>query len=290
MFPAGGIADIYARTLAETMEQSLGQKIVVINKPGGGGTVGTSLLAKEKPDGYTVGISSDTAITKSPHMMDLGYDPFRDLTFIVRVAIVKDCFAVRADSPFKKWEDVVEWAKKNPGQLVYGHLGKGTTLHLDMVKIAKKEGFTFRDVPFAGDAPAVTALLGGHVMLVGASSFAFYSHVLAGGLRVLLTDEKRGVDFAPDATTFEKMHYQDLPPAFHLIYGPKGLPDEVRKVLEKAFIDAIQGEKFKAVAKRYDVVLAEPLTGDALLDNLKKSSLACEQLIKEAGLYKSERK
>ncbi len=290
MFPPGGVIDVEARVIAESAEQRLGQKVLVINKPGGAGAVGTSLLAKEKTDGYTVGITADTPFTRSPYMMDLGYDPFRDFCFILRVGIGKACFGVRADSPFKKWADLVKWAKENPGQLVYGHMGKGSLLQLDMVTIAKKEGFFFKDVPFAGDTPTVSALLGGHVMLAGANSTPFESHVRAGTLRILMTDEKEGVDFAPDATTFEKMHYLGLPQAFHMIYGPAGIAGPVRKVLEEAFIDAIKGEKFKEIAKRYDIVVAEPLTGETFRDYVKKSYLAHEQLMKDAGLYKSERK
>lgn len=196
-FPAGGATDIMIRTLVEGAERSLGEKIVIINKPGGGGTVCASLIVKEKPDGYTLAAFPDTPVTRTPHLRDLEYDPFRDLNYIIRVGNMNGGFAVRSDSPLKKWEEVVDWAKKNPGQLIYGHPGTGTTLHLAMVKVAKKEGFTFKSVPFAGELAAVSALLGGHVMIVGGAGLTLSSQLESKNLRVLLVLEREGFYCAP---------------------------------------------------------------------------------------------
>ena len=289
-FSAGGTTDIILRPLAEGAEKSLGQKIVVINKPGGGGAVCASLIAKEKPDGYTIAGFPDTPITRSPHLTDLDYDPFRDMSYIIRVGLWKNVFVVRADSPFKKWGDVVEWAKKNPGQLTYGYAGAGTTPHLAMVRVAKKEGFTYKGVPFAGAAPVLSALLGGHVMMAGTGSMTIHSHVDAKTLRVLLVFEKEGLDYAPDAPTFEKLRYDFEVPTSVIICAPKGISDPVREILEKSFIDGMKHEAFRRVAKEQELLLAEPLTGKALLDYLKKWHLLFEQFIKEAGIYKIERK
>jgi tripartite-type tricarboxylate transporter receptor subunit TctC len=289
-FPAGGGSDIITRALAEGSEKSLGQKIVVINKPGGGGAVAASLLTKEKPDGYTLASFPDTPVTRAPHLRDLDYDPFRDLSQIIRVGLWKNAFVVRSDSPFKKWEDVVNWAKKNPGQLVYGHPGAGTTPHIAMANLALKEGFTFKNVPFAGDTPNVSALLGGHVMIAGGSSLSWRPHSEAKTVRVLLVFEKEGLDYAPDAPTFEKIHYDLDTPTSFIVCAPKGIPDPIREILEKAFIEGMKQETFRRVAKDQELLLTEPLTGRALNDYLKKCYLLYEQFIKDAGIYKMERK
>ncbi len=289
-FPPGGGSDIVTRALAEGSEKSLGQKIVVINKPGGGGAVAASLLTKEKPDGYTLASFPDTPATRAPHLRDLDYDPFRDLSYIIRVGLWKNAFVVRSDSPFKKWEDVVEWAKKNPGQLVYGHPGAGTTPHIAMANLALKEGFTFKNVPFAGDTPNVSALLGGHVMIAGGSSLSWRPHSEAKTVRVLLVFEKEGIDYAPDAPTFEKIHYDLDTPTSFIICAPKGIPDPIREILEKTFIDGMKQEIFRKVAKDQELLLTEPLTGKALNDYLKKCYLLYERFIKDAGIYKMERK
>lgn len=289
-FPAGGATDMVIRALAAGSEKSLGQKIIVINKPGTGGAVCASQLAKVKPDGYTLAGFPDTPNVRSPHLIDLDFDPLQDFTFIVGFGCWKDAFLVRADSPFQKWEDVVDWAKKNPGQLVYGFPGVTTTPQLRMIKIAQKEGFTLKYVPFAGDSPVVSALLGGHIMVAGGSSSGYRSHVEAKTLRILLVGEEEGLDYAPDAPTFKKMHYDFEFPKSVVVCAPKGLPDPIREVLEKSFIEGMKQEIFKKAAKFQEVFWMEPLTGRALTDFLKKSYSIYEQLIKEAGMYKIERK
>jgi len=289
-FPPGGSTDVLTRVLAEVAEKSLGQKIIVINKPGAGGAVATSLLAKEKGDGYILASYPDTPVTRAPHLRDLDYDPFRDLSFIIRVGLYKNAIVVKADSPFKKWRDVVEWTKKNPGQLTYGNPGAGTTPHIIMSKIALIEGFTYKTVPFAGDTPNVSALLGGHVMIAGGSSLSWRPHVEAKTIRVLLVFEKEGLDYAPDAPTFNKVGYDFEPPTSLIITAPHGIPDPVRETLEKAFLEGIKSKAFRDVAEKNELILREPLTGKTLNDFLKKCYDEYEQFIKDAGIYKMERK
>ncbi len=289
-FPPGGSTDILTRTLAEVSEKTLGQRIIVVNKPGAGGAVAASLLVKEKPDGYTLASYPDTPITRAPHLRDLDYDPFRDLRFVILVGYYKNAFVVKSDSPFKKWSDVVEWARKNPGQLTFGNPGAGTTPYIVMPKIASIEKFTYKAVPFAGDAQNVSALLGGHVMLAAGSSLSWRPHVEAKTVRVLLVFEKEGLDYAPDAPTFEKVRYEFDAPTSLIITAPHGIADNVRDVLEKAFLEGIKTKTFRDVATKNELILREPLTRDALRNYLKKCYDDYEKLIKEAGIYKMERK
>ena len=111
-FSAGGSTDTIARGLAGEMEKFLGKKVLVVNKPGAGGAVAAALVVKSKPDGYTIQITPDTPITRSPHLRKLAFDPMKDFTFISRVAVWKNGFVVMADSPFKTWKDMVKWAKE----------------------------------------------------------------------------------------------------------------------------------------------------------------------------------
>lgn len=289
-FPPGGATDILMRALAEGAEKSLGQKIVVINKPGAAGAVATAELVKARPDGYTIICNTDTPVTRSPHLRDLEYDPFRDLTFINRVGQFKVVVAIRADSPHKTWRDVVEWAKQNPGQLTFGHPGVATTPALAMTRIAAKEGFTYRAVPFAGDGPSVSALLGGHVVILGASSVATSSYVQAKRMRILLVNDKDGLDYAPDALSFEKAGYDVESTTGVITFGPKGMPGPVVERLARAFNDAAKTEVFVNVARKSEVTVGAPLTGPALADWLKRVGANYEELIKAAGLYKSEKK
>jgi tripartite-type tricarboxylate transporter receptor subunit TctC len=287
--PAGGATDSAIRTLGEEAGKNLGQKIVIVNKPGGGATVCASLIAKENPDGYVLGFSTDNPFTRAPHLMDLDYDPFEDFSHIIRVGALKTIFVVRADSPFKEWQEVIDWAKKNPGQLVYGHLGLGTGPHISMFKIAKRQGFTFKSVPFAGDTPLLSALLGGHVMVAGKSGTGVRAHIEAKTIRALLVTEKESLYCAPDVPTCKNL-YDIETPAPLIIYGPKGIPGPIRGTLEKAFIDAMKGEKFRKVVEEHEALLADPLTGDPLLDHLKKLNVLYEKFIEEAGVPKTKKK
>jgi tripartite-type tricarboxylate transporter receptor subunit TctC len=289
-FPPGGATDILMRALAEGAEKSLGQKIVVVNKPGAAGAVATAELAKAKPDGYTIICNTDTPVTRSPHLRDVEYDPFRDLTFINKLGTFKIVWAVRADSPHKTWRELVDWAKKNPGQLSFGHPGVATTPALAMTRIAAKEGFTYRNVPFAGDGPLATALLGGHVVLSGGSSVSASGYVQAKRMRILLVSDREGLDYAPEAVSFEKMGYDVETSTAVITFGPKGMPRAVVERLAKAFDEAAKTETFVNVAKKSEVTVGAPLTGPALADWLRKVGTNYEALIKEAGLYKSERK
>jgi tripartite-type tricarboxylate transporter receptor subunit TctC len=287
--PPGGSADVLARALAEGAEKSLGQKIIVVNKAGGGGTVATSLLKNEKPDGYTLLVNTDTVTTRAPHISDLEYDPFKDIDNFMLIGEWKTVWTVKGDSPFKKWQDLVDWAKKNPGQLTFGHC-TASSFYFGMVAIGKKEGFTFKGVPYACDAPTMTAVLGGHVMLGGGTAAPYRSHVLANNIRILLSRIK--VDYAEghgQQSTFKDMHYDFELPLLAEILAPKGLPDTVRTILEKAFMDGMKSDVFKKVAQDQEL-LVRPMTGKPLIDYLKKTSATYEELIKEVGLYKSEKK
>jgi tripartite-type tricarboxylate transporter receptor subunit TctC len=287
--PPGGSADVLARVLAEGAEKSLGQKIVVINKPGGGGAVATSLLRNEKPDGYTLLVNVDGPITRSPHLTDLDYDPFKDVDHFMMIGEWKIVWTVKGDSPFKKWEDLVDWAKKNPGQLTFGYC-TASSFYFSMVMAAKKEGFTFKGVPYACDAPTMTAVLGGHVMLGGGTAAPYRSHVLANNIRIILSRMK--IDYAEgygQQTTFKDMHYDFDVPLLVMILAPKGIPDDARKTLEKAFMDGMNSGVFKRVAQDQELSV-KPVTGKPFSDYLKKLSATNEELIKDVGMYKGQKK
>jgi len=287
--PPGGSADVLARALAEGAEKSLGQKIVVISKAGGGGTVATSLLKNEKPDGYTLLLTTDTAVTRAPHISSLEYDPFKDVDLFMMTGKWKTVWTAKGDSQFKKWSDMVDWAKKNQGQLTFGYC-TASSFYFGMVKISKNEGFTFKGVPYTCDGPTMIAVLGGHVMVGGGTAAPYRSHVLANNVRILLSDEK--INYAAGhgtQATFKDMHYDFDVPLLAVILAPKGMPDNVRKILEKAFNDGVKSTIFKKVANEQEHSI-QPLMGKALFDYLKKTSATYEELIKEAGLYKKTEK
>lgn len=155
-FAAGGSTDILCRSISNVAEKILGQPIIVENKPGGGGALLLGLLSSVRPDGYTVATTSDTPYTRAPHLINVKYDSMKDFFPIIRLGLQRQGVVVKADSPFKKFQDLIDYARKNPGQLTYGTPGPGTTPHLAMEKIALHEKVKFQHVPFQGDTPAMT--------------------------------------------------------------------------------------------------------------------------------------
>lgn len=283
-FSAGGSTDTLARGLAKGAEEFLGKKVLVVNKPGGGGTVAATLVAKSKPDGYAVQINPDTPLTRAPHLRDLEFDPMKDLSFIARVGVWKNGFVVPENSPFETWEDVVTWAKEHPGELKYGAPGTGTSPDIAMALIAHREGFTYRSIPFKGDTPNMAALLGGHTMIAGSSSGAWGKYVKSNKMRVLLIFEKEGVE-GFQAPTFKDIGYEIETPTSVIIFGPDGIPMNIREKLGKAFVQGAQTEEFKNIAKSMDLMETDNiLTGNELDEYVKRSYELYKSYIEEAGL------
>ena len=161
-YPAGGTTDVCARPLVAAASKILGQPIVVVNKPGGASAVAVATLKTEKPDGYTIGILPSGAVL-SQHMRKVPYDSAKDFTPIMQYAIYLYGLVVRSDSPWKTFKEFIDYAKANPGKIRYSTAGPGTPQHLVMERLALKEKIKWTHIPFEGGAPAISALLGGHV-------------------------------------------------------------------------------------------------------------------------------
>jgi len=185
-WPAGGSTDIYFRKLGEVTAKHLGQPLVIENRPGGSGMNGPATMAKTaKPDGYTISQLAITAF-RMPHMQKVDWDPIKDFTYIIGLAGYTFGIVVKADSPFKTFQDLLDYARKNPGKLSYATPGTGTSLHLAMEEVAAKAGVQFLHVPFKGYGDGAIALMGGHVM-VQVDSTGWAKQVDSGAQRLLAT-------------------------------------------------------------------------------------------------------
>ena len=242
-FPPGGSTDLGYRLLTKEAEKHLGQPIVVVNKPGGGGTVGVSAIASAKPDGYTIGQSpSGGFLAIMPHIEKIPYHPIRDLRYIMQFAELNFGVLVKADSSFKNFKDLISYARQNPKKLTYGTNAPNSISNLIMEQIAKKEGVQMTHIPFKGSAEYQTALLGGHVLFV-VGEFN-YSYLEGGQARVLLfLGEKRSEEY-PQVPVVKDLGY-DIPcPVYNGVAGPKGLPDEIARKLEEAFTKGMKEPAF----------------------------------------------
>jgi len=231
-WPAGGSTDIYFRKLGEVTARHLGQNLVIENKPGGSGMNGPATMAKTaRPDGYTISQLTISAF-RVPHMQKVDWDPLTDFTYIIGLAGYTFGVVVKSDSPFKTFNDLLTYARANPGKLSYATPGTGTSLHLAMEEVASKAGVEFLHVPFKGYADGAIALMGGHVM-VQVDSTGWAKQVDAGAQRLLATlGDKRTRWGAP---TVKELGVDTVSNSPYGLVGPKGMPREIVKVLHDAF-------------------------------------------------------
>jgi len=248
-WPAGGGTDIHLRKIAELAAKRLGQAVVVENRPGGSGMNGPATMAKTaRPDGYTISQLAITAF-RIPHMQKVDWDPINDFSYIVGLAGYTFGIVVKADSPFKSFEDLIAYAKANPGKLSYATPGTGTSLHLAMEEIGVKAGVKFLHIPFKGYADGATALLGGHVM-IQVDSTGWARQVDAGLLRLLATLGDRRTRW--NAPTVKELGIDTVSNSPYGFVGPKGMPPQVVKVLHDAFKAASDDPENMKTLQRLD--------------------------------------
>jgi len=248
-WPAGGSTDIYFRKLGEVTARHLGQPLVIENRPGGSGMNGPATMAKTaRPDGYTISQLAISAF-RVPHMQKVDWDPITDFTYIIGLAGYTFGIVVKADSPFKTFQDLLTYARANPGKLSYATPGTGTSLHLAMEEIGAKAGVQFLHVPFKGYADGAIALMGGHVM-VQVDSTGWARQVDAGAQRLLATlGDKRTRWNAP---TVKELGVDTVSNSPFGLVGPKGMSREVVKVLHDAFKKSLDDPEYLKVLAQLD--------------------------------------
>jgi tripartite-type tricarboxylate transporter receptor subunit TctC len=249
-WPAGGTADQSMRALCQVASRVLGQAIAVENKVGASGMIGTRAMASAKPDGYTIG-QVPISVTRFSQLGTLQLDPLKDLTYLARTSGQTFGMAVPAESRFKSLQELVAFAKANPGKLTYAHAGVGGATHVGMEEFALAAGIQFNHVPYKGGAEALQAVLGGHVDLLADSS-SWAPHVEAGKLRLLATWGERRASRFKDAPTLKELGYNVVVDAPNGIGAPKGLDPAVAMKLREAFRVAVASPEFKQVADRID--------------------------------------
>jgi tripartite-type tricarboxylate transporter receptor subunit TctC len=280
----GTSADLGFRALAKETEKYFGQPMVVVNKAGGGGTIGTAAIATAKPDGYTVGQCSGAQVLFIlPFLEKVPYHSLKDFKYIMQFVDLNPGVIVKADSPFKSFKDLIAYARQNPKKLIYGTNAPNGMANIIIEQIAKREGVQFTHIPFKSSTEYQSALLGNHVHFT-AGDFQ-YSLVESGEMRILLFFGERRSDEYPQVPILKELGH-DLPwPIFLAIIGPKGIPEEISKKLEEGFTKAAKEPAFVKFLKdqNYTVFYRN---GQQLADFVAKSYEIYERLLKEMGLLK----
>jgi len=281
LFAAGGSTDISVRTICEMASKELGQPFVVLNKPGGGGSIAIGALAKSAPDGYTVGSLSSGAMEIQPHLIKVPYDPIKDIVPIMQYGEYPQGLAVKADAPFNTFKDLIEYARQNPGKVTYGTTGVGGTQHIMMERIATAAGIKWSHVPFKGGTPAITALLGGHITATTVAEFV--PQVKSGTAKILAVfGTKRLSDF-PNVPTLLEIGYNIYMVNYLAIGAPAGTPKDRLDKLGKAFKNAMSNSLFVEMMKKWSIEsIYKP--GDEVAKIIQEGYKVHGEIIKQLGL------
>ncbi|TDF94529.1 tripartite tricarboxylate transporter substrate binding protein [Paenibacillus piri] len=284
-YAAGGGTDSTARALAKAAEKHLGQAVTVVNKTGGGGSVGMTEGANSKPDGYTVTMAT-VELTTLPH---LGLSPITYENFkpVALVNYDPAAITVRADSQWKTMKEFLDYAKAHPGELKLGNSGTGAIWHLGAVTLEKGAGVKFNHIPFEGAGPAITALLGGHVDAVPVSAAEVKAQVDTGKLRALAINDSKPSAALPGVKTLKEETglTVEVPGTWRGIAVPKDTPDEIVSILTDAFTKGASDQEFKDYMGKNGLGI-EIKDAKSFGQHLKNNHDQFGKLIPELGLGK----
>ena len=285
----GGGNDLATRELAKSAEKILGQPIMILNKAGASGTIGTGLVAKAKPDGYTIGSTTFAALALAPHMFDVPYEPLNSFEFILGYVQYYYGDGVRKESPFKTHQDVVKYAKANPGKLKFSVWALASPQNFGMTALAKCEGLDWKAVVFKGGQNAIAATLGGHVDLFAQGADIALPHINGGRARLLGVFGDERWKWLPDVPTLKEMGCDVSVTSYLALGAPKGVPKGVMGKLRTAFKKSMSDPKLIQTIKNFNYKVAYH-TPDEYTEIVKKRGKEYGEFIRGLGLHKSQKK
>ncbi|MCC6534203.1 MAG: tripartite tricarboxylate transporter substrate binding protein [Burkholderiales bacterium] len=283
-WPPGGGTDIFARTIGQKVAESIGQQVIVDNRPGATGNIGAQAVAKAPPDGYTLLLATITLATSPSLYKSLGYDPLRDLEPITLIAGVPHLLVVHPSLPAKSVKDLIALAKARPGELNYASAGNGSPFHLAAELFNLLAGVKMNHVPYKGGGPAVVDVIGGQVQVTFANLLAVLPHVQAGKLRALgLTSGSRS-NAAPQLPTIAEggLKGYDFTSWFGML-APAGTPKDIVHKLNDEIVKALKSAEVAARLTRdgADIVAGTPQEFGRYL---KAETAKWAKVIAEAGI------
>lgn len=288
-YSAGSSTDIMTRLVADIASKYLGQPMVVINKPGAGGSLAAAEIINSKPDGYMLAMLTNLFFATTTKTQKVPFDP-NDLVPLKNFIEIRHGFAVRADAPWRRLNELFDYARQNPGKLKWAHIGRGIVQHLYGVLLFKKAGVETIDVPYKGTPEQLAAILGGHVDASVMTYGAIQDQLKTGKVRYLVVFADRRYDVTPDVPCVAEVGF---PEVAHLqallgLYIHKNTPGEIKKTLIDAFTKVCEDPEFK---KRLDKLGEEPrfLGPELMKEAIKDAEKVGVPIIKELGLYVEKR-
>lgn len=284
-YPAGGVADMFARSMAVELGKRLGQTVVVNNRAGANGNIGSAYAAKQPADGYTLLLGSTSTLAVNPHLYsDMGYDPIKDLQPITLTHQMPNVLIVGKGTPYKSVADVVDAAKGQSGQIPFGSAGNGNSMHLAGLVFQKQAGIELMHVPYKGAPPALTDVVGGTLPMMFINLPAVVGYAESDKIRVLaVTDDKR----APMLENVPTFAEAGVPGVISIVWNGilvrKGTPQPIVEKLNAEMVAILNTPEFRQSleSQGYEVLSSTPEEFTALL---KKDTAAMGKLTREAGI------
>jgi tripartite-type tricarboxylate transporter receptor subunit TctC len=280
----GGSTDILARTVADKLSRSLGQPVIVENKPGASGNIGSDVVAKASPDGYTLLFGSMSTHAINPGMMpSMPFRGVEDFTPIAMLAFVTNTMVIHPSLPVSNMKEFIAYAKANPGKIAYASAGPGSTNHLSAALLEKMAGIQMLHVPYKGGAPAVTDTVGGQTQVLFTAGTQSLPHVKAGKLKLLaVTENHRSALLKDTPTVAETVPGYEMA-VWYGCFGPPGLPPELTRRLN-AEINRIMVQP--DVKEKMEAIGVEPVneTPEQFAAVLRADAEKWGRLVKELNI------
>lgn len=254
-YPAGSGIDTTTRALVEIVNDSgdLGQDLQIVNREGGGGSVGTTEILNAEPDGYTIGVVPDGPLTLVPQTEEVAYDP-ESATVINEIIRSPIMFVVPEDSPFESLQDLIDAAEANPSSITIGEGPLNYAVPADQFE--QETGTSLKHVDFDGDQATTTALLGNNVDVGVMQLASALPQLESGKIRALGVTAAETVDLIPDVSTFTSQGVDIEWEAFNVVIAPGDLPDDIEQKLTESFAAAVESEEFAEVAATLGLIVS----------------------------------
>ena len=282
---AGGAVDIVARAIAQKLSEAWGQQVIIDNRPGANGIIGIEAVAKSKPDGYTLAAPFTSVLTINPFVYKkLPYDAFKDFAPVMQSVVNVIVLVVHPSLPVRSVKELVALGKSRPGDIVYGSFGVGNLTHLAGELLRMETGMKMVHVPYKGESPAVTDLIGGQYMLLFSTSAGVNAHINEGRLRLLATGSEKRAAAYPNAPTMAESGFPGAGVVgWSGLAMPAGTPPEI---VQKFSREAARHVRSPEMVERLTALGAEPVgsTPEEFTAFIKSEADKWSRVIREAGI------